>query len=131
MLDNLCCKVLSVVGVDRSGDFFTGAEPRPSSPTPADTKEPEELGGIALFFRIDSHLFFVGALPASCVRPEHRLSSGVGGRRDEGCRVGRLGWRLGWGWGKGSAPWLGACQQELGWGMLGPGEEGGEAGVLT
>ena len=84
-----------------------------------------------VFFLIDSHLFFVGALPASCVRLEHRLSSGVGGRRDEGGRVGRLGWRLGWGWGKGSAPWLGACQQELGWGMLGPGEEGGEAGVLT
>ena len=129
MLYNLCvakcCKVLSVVGVDRSRRLFHrfrgSAKQAARHQQPTQRSRSSSSDGFALFFRIGSHLFFAGVSPASCVRPEHRcLSSGVAGRRDDvGGRVGRLGWRLGWGWGKGSAPWLGACQQELGWGMLG------------
>ena len=71
----------------------------------ADTKE--QLQGN--YGKASAHLFCVGASPASCARLEYRLASVVGGQRDEEGRMGRLGWRLGWGWGKGSAPWLGAC----------------------
>ena len=92
MLDNLPARVLSVVGVDRSGDSFTGGASAPRD-TSRDTKEPDELQGIALFLhRLTGFSLGLRLLPPSARNTACLLVLGVGGMKGFGWG----GWVGGW-----------------------------------